>query len=97
MNLTEETADLRAGLRRLAAQADSQFVARYALRPLPTERPSAYRRARRAVGRLLRRFGLRPTVPPEPWLSGLKHATHADNPRTLLIWAVGAHHLFQTT
>jgi hypothetical protein len=83
-----EIIDLRERLRRLAAEVDVD-LARYALRPLPSEVPSAYRRLRRAFGRQLRRWGLRPTPPLEPWFAGLNHYPHREDAKPLVIWALG--------
>jgi hypothetical protein len=84
-----EQKSLRAHLDSLASQADESLPRRYALKPLPTEQPSLYRRARRAVGRLLRRLGLRADVPLEPWLAGLSHMPAPADAQPLLIWAIG--------
>jgi hypothetical protein len=58
------------------------------LRPLPWERPSLYRRSRKALGRALRRLGLRRPPPLEPWLPGLKHVARSEEARALVIWAL---------
>lgn len=89
MTLRGEIGALRRHLAELAGQADTGLARRYALRPLPGERPSLYRRLRRALGRLLRRVGLRPTQPLEPWLPGLKHVEGSEMARPFLIWALG--------
>ena len=91
MSGDETQTALRASLQRLAEKADSDLEQRYALRPLPGAKPTIYRRLRKALGRVLRRYGLRkPLPPPEPWLANLKHAAYRDEtPVALLIWALG--------
>ena len=90
MSLHGEIEALRQHLAELAGQADTGLARRYALRPLPSERPSLYRRLRRALGRILRRLGLRPAPTPEPWLPGLKHIEGSETARPFLLWALGA-------
>jgi hypothetical protein len=87
-NFQSESESLRQQLARLAAEADTDLARRYALRFLPGERPSLYRRLRMAAGRTLRRLGLRPTQPLEPWLPGLQHAECSDGARPFVIWAL---------
>lgn len=88
MSLRAEIEALREDLSRLAGASDPELVRRYALRPLPGERPSRYRRFRKALGRILRRAGLRPTSPIEPWLPGLKHVESSDGAKVVVIWSL---------
>lgn len=90
MSLPGDIETLRRHLGELARAADVGLARRYALRPLPGERPSLFRRLRKALGRLLRRLGLRPSTPLEPWLPGLKHIEGSETARPYLIWALGA-------
>jgi hypothetical protein len=89
MSLRAETERLRRELARLASRADSELISRYALWHPPGQRRTLYRRIRRALGRFLRRTGLRPTQTEEPWLPGLKHAEAGDGTGAVVIWAVG--------
>lgn len=89
MSLGTEIEGLRRHLEELAGEAEVDLTRRYALRPLPGERPTLYRRFRRSLGRVLRRLGLRSTAPPEPWLPGLKHVDRTEEARALVIWALG--------
>lgn len=90
MSWNEEVAKLRAHLQRLAAEADVALCERYTLQPLPPERRNAYRRLRSRIGEILRRWRLRPALPQQPWLPGLKHVGHDETARPVLIWALGA-------
>lgn len=90
MSLGTEIEGLRRRLDQLAGEVDAGLTRRYALRPLPGERPGPYRRFRRSVGHLLRRLGLRAAAPLEPWLPGLKHVEQSEEARALVIWALGA-------
>ncbi len=89
MSARAEIEALRRHLEELASAAETGLAERYALRPLPGERPSLYRRSRKALGRILRRLGLRRTQPLEPWLPGLKHVECSDEAKPLVIWALG--------
>lgn len=89
MSVGNEIEDLRLHLQELASKADVDLTKRYALRPLPGDHPGLYRQIRRRFGGILRRLGLRATPPSEPWLPGLKHVCHIDEPSALLIWALG--------
>ncbi|HLT90057.1 MAG TPA: hypothetical protein VKZ85_03860 [Woeseiaceae bacterium] len=89
MSLAAETEALRRRLGALADEADADLERRYALRPLPGERPGPYRRMRKRIGRLLRRLGLRATTPPEPWDPGLKHVPRSEAATPVVIWALG--------
>ena len=88
MSLRAEIEALRDQLDRLARQGEAGLTRRYALWHPPGQRRTAYRRFRRALGRLLRWLHLRPTQPLEPWLPGLKHADHSHEARALVIWAL---------
>lgn len=90
MSLHAEIEALRRHQGELAGRAETGLARRYALRPLPGERPSLYRRLRRAIGRILRRLGLRAAPPLEPWLPGLKHVEGSEAARPFLIWGLGA-------
>jgi hypothetical protein len=90
MSLRADIEALRAELEQLAGQADTGLGQRYALWHPPGQRRTLYRRFRKALGRLLRRIGLRPTTPLEPWLPGLKHIAASDGAKPLVIWAIGA-------
>jgi hypothetical protein len=77
---------LQSQLRALAREERiAQLRFRYALELLPPTPLSAWRKARVAFGRWLRRIGLRP-VPLQPWLAAL---SRDEDARTLVIWAVG--------
>jgi hypothetical protein len=89
MSLDEEVRALRRHLQVLAGEADKNLARRYALKPLPWERPNLYVRSRKAIGRLLRRLGLRPPARLEPWLPGLKHVEGSEEARACVIWALG--------
>lgn len=89
MSLRVEIETLRRELAQLAREADTGLVRRYALKALPGERPNPYRRFRKALGRSLRRLGLRPDRQLEPWQPGLKHVGRSDGARALVIWALG--------
>lgn len=89
MNPHERYENLRQHLAALAGESEPELPRRYALRPLPTEKPSLYRRFRRAVGHFLRSMGLRRETSLEPWLTELNHIDYGEAPRPLLIWAVG--------
>jgi hypothetical protein len=79
---------LQRELQRLRGRAEARLFRRYGrLRPL--ERTSAWRRARKLAGALLRRLGIRKSTPPEPWIPMLKHAPAGDDARPLVIWALG--------
>ena len=88
MSPRREDKRLRQQLKQLAVEADTGLARRYALRPLPFDTPSLYRRLRRSVGRFLRSLGLWPAQL-EPWLTELNHIDYGDAARPLLIWAVG--------
>ena len=88
MSLRAETEDLRKHLLHLVARAEVGLTRRYALRPLPSEAPSLYRRLRMAVGRLLRQLGVRRAAPLEPWLPVLKHSACTEEARPFVIWAL---------
>lgn len=88
MSVPAEIDALRRRLVELSGEAESGLARRYALRPLPGERPSVYRRFRKALGRTLRRLGLRPVQPLEPWLPGLKHVEESGQAKPFLIWAL---------
>ena len=88
MTLGEEIETLRRRLKQLARKPERRLSRRYALRFAPGERPSLYRRLRRALGGILRRLGLRPIKPLEPWLPGLQHVVRNEEVRPLVIWAV---------
>lgn len=87
MSIDREREDLRNQLASLASEADRGLVQRYALRPLPSERPNLYRRFRRSIGLTLRWIGLRKSPPLEPWLTELHHVDYGEGSRPLLIWA----------
>ena len=84
-----EDESLRQILAQLAQETDARLGWRYALRPLPTDSPSLYRRLRRSAARFLWSLGLRRPHPVEPWLTELKHIDYGDAARPLLIWAIG--------
>lgn len=89
MNVQQDTQSLRRQLERLVREAKKdRLPQRYPLVHKPKEKPSPYRRLRMALGRLLRRLGLRRPFYPEPWSAGLKYAEHRDDARTLVIWAL---------
>ena len=88
MSHRAEIEGLRRHLEQMAGEAETGLTRRYALRFLPGERPSLYRRFRMAVGRILRHLGLRATQPLEPWLPGLRHAERSDEARPFVIWAL---------
>ena len=88
MSLRAEIEALRSELAVLAGKADTNLADRYALWHPPGQRKTLYRRSRKALGRLLRRWKLRPTQPLEPWLSGLKHVPQSDRAKPLVIWAL---------
>lgn len=89
MSLRAEILRLRQDLQRSFGRAEAKHVRRYG-RLAPLERSGAYRRFRKAVGRILRHVGLRPASPPEPWHPGLKHAECGSEARPLVIWALGS-------
>lgn len=89
MSLDEEVEALRRRLGELAGETEKDLARRYALKPLPWERPNLYQRFRKAIGRTLRRLGLRPTPPLEPWVPGLKHVAGSGEARAFVIWALG--------
>jgi hypothetical protein len=89
MSLRMEIETLRRHLEQLAGEADADLSRRYALRPLPTERPSLYRRVRTFFGRVLRRLGLKKPAAPELWLAGLEHVAESEGAEPLVIWALG--------
>ena len=75
-----------AQLQKLAREAEIDLIQKYALRiPIP-QHLSLYRRARRFVGRILRRLGFLI----EPWSPRLRHFECSDGAKTVLIWALGA-------
>lgn len=88
MNLDTETEYLRNDLKRLSGRAEARLARRYGRLP-PLERVSAYRRLRKCIGRILRRVGLLPPSPLEPWLPGLKHVDRRIDGTPLVIWALG--------
>ena len=88
MSLRAEIEALRGELADLAAKADTTLADRYALWHPPGQRRTLVRRSRKALGRLLRRWNLRPTQPTEPWLPGLKHVPHSEARMLLVIWAL---------
>lgn len=90
MSLRSEVERLRREQARLARRADTGLTRRYALWHPPGQRRTLYRRIRKALGRFVRRIGLRPTQPEEPWSPGLKHAETGDGAGAVVIWAVGA-------
>jgi hypothetical protein len=71
MSLSAEIKALRGELAVLADEADTNLADRYALWHPPGERRTFYRRFRKALGRQLRRWKLRPvfsfTTPQWPW------------------------------
>lgn len=88
MKLRTEIESLRLRLERLAREGESDIAAAYPRRFPPAAPPGLYRRLRMALGRLLRRLGLRRDPPPRPWLPGLKHFEGAGDGKALLIWAL---------
>lgn len=90
MSLHAEAEALRRDLEKMSRDAEMSLIKRYELRFPPKERLSLYRRMRISVGRVLRWLRLRRTRPPEPWLTGLKHAEHSDGSAAFVIWALGA-------
>ena len=88
MSPQSESESLRQQLVRLVAEVDTDLARRYALRPVRSEKLGLYRRFRRALGRVLRRLGLRRPPPLEPWLPELKHVELGENPRPFVIWAL---------
>lgn len=90
MNVHDEIEGLRRELDAEARKADRRLGSRYALWHPPGGRRSAYLRLRKALGRLLRRLGLRPARAAEPWRPALRHAEYGDDARPLVIWALGA-------
>ena len=88
MSQSAEFEGLRRLVEKLAGEAETDLTQRYALRFLPWERPSPYRRFRMGVGRILQRLGLRRPRPLEPWLPGLKHVERSDGARPFVIWAL---------
>ena len=90
MSVRTEIETLRRELRELANQADTGLTTRFALWHPVGQRRTAYRRLRKALGRLLRRLHLRPTPPIEPWRPGLKHVDKNADAGAVVVWALGA-------
>jgi hypothetical protein len=88
MSLPAEIDTLRRRMEQLAGEADTDLIARYALRYPPPERRSLYLNLRMIVGRVLRRLGLRRARPLEPWLPELKHVEQVEGAKPFLIWAL---------
>lgn len=87
MSLPAEVPHLREELERSFGRAELRLARRYGR--LPLEPLTAFRRFRKALGRVRRRL-FRQAVPlPKPWLPGLKHLGHGDEARPLVIWALG--------
>jgi hypothetical protein len=89
MSSSAEIERLRREHQRLASHADTGLVRRYVLWHPPSQRQTLYRRIRKAVGRVLRRIGLRPAQPQEPWLPGLQQAGTGEGANAVLLWAIG--------
>jgi hypothetical protein len=90
MSFHEGSADLQRQLARLASEFDLSLLRRYDLRrPFRHEALGMYRRLRIAIGRALRRVGLRRTPPPPPWVPALKHLDGADGAAAMVIWGLG--------
>ena len=87
MSLSAEIAQLRKELDRSVGRAEAKLVRRYGR--LPLEPLTAFRRFRKAAGRWRRRLFRQPIPLPKPWLPGLKHVQCDDEPRPLVIWALG--------
>ena len=90
MSLHEEIEALREALGRMAEEHEVDLEERYALRPLPAPEASCYRRARRAIGIVLRRWGLRRQQTPEPWLALLQHVEAREATTVLMVWGIGS-------
>lgn|SRR5690554_3475933 len=90
MSLEDETKRLRGRLERLAREADADPHAASYLRRFGRLRLSPYRRARVAIGDVLRGLGLRAKPPIPPWLPGLNHRPDTERAAPLLVWALGA-------
>ena len=91
MSVHEDTKRLRRHLKRLVREAKKdRLPERYPLVFKPKEELSRYRRMRMAIGRVLRRLGLRRPWYAEPWVPGLRHVEHSEDSRPLVIWALGA-------
>jgi hypothetical protein len=88
MSLRAETESLRRSLQQLAAEFETGLNERYALRFMPSEGLSLYRRLRAYAGRLLRWLGVMRPVPLEPWLAGISHVEGSDDARPFVIWAM---------
>lgn len=90
MSLRQEIQTFRLELENLASQFDAAQTRRYRLWHPPGQRRTVYRRFRKALGRMLRRLGLRHSAPVEPWRTGLKHGSGSDLARPIVIWALNA-------
>jgi hypothetical protein len=88
MRLTEETRVLRARLNEWAQKPEWSLLVNY---ELPQKPAVEWRRRMRQRGaRMLRVLGLsRSFYLNQSWQTGLKHAGHAAEARTLLIWGEG--------
>lgn len=87
MSLPAEVTRLRQELERSFGKAEVKLARRY--ERLPLEHLTAYRRFRKAVGRMRRRLFRQPLPTPEPWLPLLKHVDRGDETSPLVIWALG--------
>lgn len=86
MNAQQATYELRASLRRLAADPEWALLVRYELLPQRPD-PRFWKRWDQRLGRWLRVLGLsRARYRKQQWLPGLKHGEHAAAPRTLALW-----------
>jgi len=83
-------ADLREEIAGLAGEADAGLSARYELWPSRQGRGRSYYVLRHALGRLLRRWGMRREPVREPWCGRLRHDHYDESATEVLIWAVGA-------
>lgn len=84
MKLSEKIDELRCELAKLAREAETDLVRRYALRNPPPRRLSMYRRTRMLVGKILRKLGFLV----EPWLPSLRHFKGSVGARPFIIWAL---------
>lgn len=86
MSLLQTTRELRATLRRMAADPEWDMLVRYELLPQQPA-PTFLKRWDQRLGRWLRVLGLsRARYRKQRWLPGLKHGEHARATRTLALW-----------
>jgi hypothetical protein len=87
VSVPADAAHLRKALERSFGRAESRLARRYGR--LPLEPLTAFRRFRKAAGRLRRRLFRQPVPVPPPWHPGLKHVESGDEAMPLVIWALG--------